>query len=70
MMDTHNILPEECVYVGDTPGDARAAKGRGMHFIASLESGLKRKEDFDGLLVDLFIPRFVDVVEAVRSLDR
>jgi phosphoglycolate phosphatase-like HAD superfamily hydrolase len=66
----HGWLPDECVYVGDSVGDAQSAKGAGLHFVASLESGLRSREDFDGLPVDAFIHRFSDLVEAVKRLDR
>jgi phosphoglycolate phosphatase-like HAD superfamily hydrolase len=68
----HNWKPEECVYVGDSLSDAVAAKGTGMHFIASLESGLLTKEDFltqPAALVDIFIHRFHEIVTAIRQLD-
>lgn len=65
----HGWKPEECVYVGDSVGDAQSAKGAGLHFVASLESGLRRQEDFDGLPVDAFIHQFADLVEAVKKLD-
>lgn len=68
LVDT-GFLPEQCVYVGDSVSDAEAAKKAGLHFIASLESGLREKEDFNGHPVDLFIPRFADVVGAVARLE-
>lgn len=42
----HGWRPDECVYVGDSTSDAEAAKGAGLHFVASLESGLRTKDDF------------------------
>lgn len=63
------LLPEQCVYVGDAIRDGQAAKGAGLYFIANLESGLRQKQDFVGIPVDLFIRAFPDVVRAVRSLN-
>ncbi|WP_229070030.1 HAD family hydrolase [Actinoplanes sp. DH11] len=65
----HTGLPaKECVYVGDSPGDAVAAAGAGLAFIACLESGVRRLSDFDPTLVTAAIDRFPDVVEAVARL--
>jgi phosphoglycolate phosphatase len=63
-----NLQPNQCVYVGDALSDAQAAKEAGLHFIASLESGIRVKEDFEGLSVDRFIQKFPEVVEAVKYL--
>jgi phosphoglycolate phosphatase len=65
----HKLKPNECVYVGDTPGDAAAAKGAGLHFIASLESGLRTKEDFKDYPVDVFIKKFPEVIDAIKSFE-
>lgn len=69
----HGWKPAECVYVGDSLGDAQAAKGAGLHFIASLESGLRTREEFEAQAdapVDLYIARFPDLVQAVQDLDK
>ena len=60
----------QCVYIGDSLGDAMAATQAGLHFIASLESGLRQKEDFDSLGVDRFVYKFPDIVEAIESLEK
>ncbi len=65
----HGLKPEECIYVGDSVGDAAAAKGANLHFIASLESGLRTKEDFKEYPVDIFISRFGEVIEAVHKIE-
>jgi len=65
----HNWKPEECVYVGDSLSDAASAKGAGLHFIASLESGLRSKEDFANYPVDAFITTFPEVVTAVSAIE-
>jgi len=65
----HGLKPDQCAYVGDSPGDAAAAKGAGLHFIASLESGLRTKQDFGQYPVDGFIEKFTDLYDAVVSLE-
>jgi phosphoglycolate phosphatase len=47
--------PEECAYVGDSIYDGQAANGAGLHFVASLESGLKTKDDFSEVEVSAFV---------------
>lgn len=67
--EAHGWKPNECVYVGDSPSDAAAAKGAGLHFVASLESGLRTERDFEDYPVDVFIPSFTKLPEAVEQLD-
>lgn len=69
LLTDNGLAPENCVYVGDSVSDAVASKQAGLRFVASLESGLRQKEDFDGHEVDRFIMRFPDIVEVVTSLD-
>jgi phosphoglycolate phosphatase len=66
----HGWKPEECVYVGDSVGDAAAAKQAGLHFIASLESGLRTREDFSDYPVDAYISHFTEVVDAVADIEK
>jgi phosphoglycolate phosphatase-like HAD superfamily hydrolase len=68
LLAAHDLKPQDSVYVGDSVGDAIAAKQARLHFIASLESGLRQKEDFDGHQVDRFIYRFPEIVDAVVEL--
>ncbi|MFD1930994.1 HAD family hydrolase [Nonomuraea mangrovi] len=63
------LRPRQCLYVGDSPGDAQAANGAGLRFIASLQSGVRRRADFDAHHVDAFIDAFPDLVGAVARLD-
>ena len=60
-----SVLANDAIYVQH----AEAAKEAGLYFIASLESGLRTKEDFSGLYVDKFIIKFPEIVNAVDSLD-
>jgi phosphoglycolate phosphatase len=68
LLMAHDLSPQNCAYVGDSVGDAIAAKQAGLHFIASLESGLRQKEDFDGHEVNRFIYRFPEIIDAVAQL--
>lgn len=65
----HGFLPAECVYIGDSVSDAVAAKGAGLHFVASLESGLRLPGDFADYPVDAFINSFPSIVEVVHAID-
>ncbi|MFG2053000.1 HAD family hydrolase [Micromonospora sp. NPDC048930] len=63
------LAPEQCVYVGDSPGDAQAAGGAGLHFVACLQSRVRTREDFDARHVSAFIQTFPELVDAVGRLD-
>lgn len=58
----YGFTPTECVYVGDSFQDAAAANSMGLHFIASLESGLRQRENFGLYQVDAFIIQFQDLL--------
>ena len=70
LLSDNKLEPHNCVYVGDSPSDAQAANAAGLYFIASLESSIRQREDFDSYQVDAFIDRFPDIVDAVALLDR
>ncbi|MGW6503858.1 HAD family hydrolase [Nonomuraea angiospora] len=61
------LEPAQCVYVGDSPGDAQAANGAGLGFIACMQSGVRRRADFDGHRVDAFIDAFPEMVAVVAD---
>jgi phosphoglycolate phosphatase-like HAD superfamily hydrolase len=65
----HGLQPASCVYVGDSPTDAASAKGANLHFIASLESGVRARDDFSAYLVDAFIDKFTELPDAVKLLE-
>ena len=65
----HGLAPSQCVYVGDSPSDAAAAKGAGLHFVANLESRLRSSDDFSEYPVDKFIERFTELYDAILSLE-
>lgn len=69
LLGNYSLKSASCAYVGDSPSDAAAANGAGMHFIASLESGLRTREDFREFKVDVFIQAFAEVVSAVQQLE-
>ena len=60
--------PGECVYVGDSPGDARAAGGAGIRFVACLQSGVRRLDEFDPRYVTASVDAFPDLVAVVDRL--
>ena len=64
------LPPAQCVYVGDSPGDAVAAGGAGLAFIACLQSGVRRLEDFDARHVTASVATFPEVVAVVEDLSR
>ena len=53
--------PEQCVYVGDSPGDALAAGGAGIKFVACLQSGVRRLDDFDPRFVTAAVETFPEI---------
>ncbi|WP_446212371.1 HAD family hydrolase [Micromonospora sp. IBSANI012] len=64
------LPPGQCVYVGDSPGDALAAGGAGMHFVGCLQSGIREPADFDHRHVDAFIDAFPEIVDVVQRLEQ
>jgi len=68
MLSNNSLLPKECVYIGDSVGDAAAACGAGLHFIASLESGIRNKDDFSKYNVEAFVEKFSDIVDVISGL--
>ncbi len=69
LVGENGLTPANCVYVGDSLGDMAASKQAGMHFVASLESGLRQKQDFDPEMVDASIMRFPEIVDVIQSFD-
>jgi phosphoglycolate phosphatase-like HAD superfamily hydrolase len=59
-----DVMPIECVYVGDTLKDGFATKNAGMDFIATLESGLVPRYAFKNanIEVDFFAEKFTDIL--------
>ena len=69
LLNGNGLVPANCVYVGDSLGDMAASKQAGMLFVASLESGLRQKQDFNPELVDASIVRFPEIVDVIQSFD-
>lgn len=69
LLNDNSLEPGQCVYVGDSPSDAAASNKAGLSFIASLESGIRQRQNFNGYKVAAFINKFPDVVEAVIALE-
>jgi phosphoglycolate phosphatase len=61
------VQPHEAIYVGDSVGDAHAAKNAGMPFIALLQSGIRTEEDFKDIAVDYFAYSFPDIVPHILN---
>jgi phosphoglycolate phosphatase len=61
------LRPEQCVYVGDSPGDAVAAAGAGLSFIACLQSGVRRLADFDPRHVTASVDTFPEITAVVEA---
>jgi len=66
----YQFAPNQCVYIGDSPTDAYAAIGAGMKFIATMESGLRQKSDFDDYDVDVFVDSFPEITAAINGIDK
>lgn len=69
LLTTYDLDPANCVYVGDSPSDGVAANAAGIPFVASLESGVRTKEDFAHVICDATIDYFVDLPAVITSLD-
>lgn len=64
-----DVMPIECVYVGDTLKDGFAAKNAGIDFIAVLESGLVTRDAFknSNIAVDFFAEKFTDILPYIQQ---
>ncbi len=67
---TFNVKPEETIYIGDSINDGVASNGAGIHFLASLESQNRTKEDFKDIKVEYFVNNFTELEEIVNKLDQ
>lgn len=68
LLSTYGLAAGNCVYIGDSPSDGVAAKGAGMHFIASFESGIRSEEDFSGTVLDATVHHFSEVPSVLERL--
>ncbi len=62
ILNDFNVSSKEALYIGDSLGDAACAKGAGLSFIATLESGLKNPTDFECYQVDAYIHQFSELL--------
>lgn len=67
---TFNVKPSETLYIGDSINDGLASNGAGIHFLASLESKNRTKEDFKDVKVEYFVNNFTELEEIVNKLDQ
>lgn len=70
LLQEFKLDPATVVYVGDTPTDGEAALGAGMHFIATLEAGIRLQHEFDHLQNVHFAKRLADVPAIIEQLNK
>jgi phosphoglycolate phosphatase-like HAD superfamily hydrolase len=68
LLTESGLTPAECVYIGDSPGDALAAGGAGLHFIACLQSGVRRLDEFDPRYVTAAVDSFPEIPPVIAAL--
>lgn len=61
------VSTHEAIYLGDSIDDAKSAKSAGLHFIAILESGLRKQEDFRSQPVDFFATTLPEAFTYISS---
>ncbi len=69
MLAEHQLTPDACAYVGDSPGDAQAAAEAGVRFIGCLASGLRTESDLRPHRVDAFVESLSQLVTVVPRLE-
>jgi len=67
---TFDVPFSEMLYVGDAFTDVQWCKAAGVHFYASIESGLRTKEDFEKLGTKWFISKFTELPERIEDVNR
>jgi len=65
-----SVTFNETVYVGDAFMDVQWCKAAGVHFIATLESGLRTKEDFEKIGAKWFINKFTELPQRIDDLNK
>jgi phosphoglycolate phosphatase len=68
LLKDFSLDPKTVVYIGDTPTDGEAALAAGMHFIATLEAGIRLQNEFDHLEGVHFVRQLADVPAVVRQI--
>jgi phosphoglycolate phosphatase len=69
-MRVFDVPFHEMVYVGDAFMDVQWCRAAGVHFIASIESGLRNQDDFKKLGAKWFISKFTQLPERIAELNR
>ena len=67
---TFSVKPQETLDIGDSINDGIASNGAGIHFLASLESKNRTKEDFNDINVEYFVNEFPELEGIVNILDQ
>ncbi len=67
-LEDFKVKPSEVVYIGDGVGDAQCSNDAKIHFIAIMESGLRKRDSFNNVTVDAFVDTFTDIPEAIKKL--
>ena len=67
--ETFHVRFSEMVYVGDAFMDVQWCRAAGVHFIASVESGLRTVEDFKKLGALWFINKFSKLPQRIEELN-
>ena len=67
---TFNVKPQETIYIGDSIHDGIASNRACIHFLASLESKNRTKEDFKDIKVEYFVNKFTELEDIVDKLDQ
>jgi phosphoglycolate phosphatase len=60
--------PSQCVYIGDSPGDALAAGGADIPFIACLQSGVRHLNEFDPHYVTAAVDSFPEIPSVIAAM--
>lgn len=67
ILEEFKVQANESIYIGDSVGDAICSKKAQLHFIALLESRLRKKDDFAGLNVDYFAQTFPQALSYIEK---
>lgn len=68
MFKEENLSKAKSIYVGDSFDDASAALNFGIDFVATLESGLREKDDFIGLGVKYYVNNMSELLNLVDRI--
>lgn len=66
LLKDFRVSTDQVLYVGDSVSDAQACESAGIAFVATLESGLRTKEDFKGLPISKLIIDFSELTSLLQ----